>query len=146
MQRDIFMRKLKIETGILLIILLFGLHIPKFVYADVEWSLKKQFNLDVAPVDISTSLDGQWVYVLAPGEILIYSLADSRIVNRFPVEKGFDKLAFAAQDGFLILSSSTEKTLKIIQLETVNKFDFVNLSFKGYINAPVTIAVFSDYQ
>ena len=140
------MSKLKKVASIFLIVVLSSLHIAEYGYADIEWSLKKQLNLDVAPLDISASLDGQWVYILAPGEVIIYSNADSRIVGRFPVDKSFDRLAYAAQEGNLVLSSNTEKTLNIIQLETVYKFNFVNLSFKGAINAPVTIAVFSDYQ
>ncbi len=115
-------------------------------YAEVEWSLKKQLNLDAAPLDVTTSSDGQWMYFLVPGEILIYSVIEDKVANRIPVDKSFDRLAHSAADNTLIVSSSSGKMVKLIQLAMVYKFDLSGLPFKGPEKAPVTIAVFSDYQ
>jgi hypothetical protein len=115
-------------------------------YADVEWTLKKQLSLDAAPIDVASSPDGQWIYVLASGEILVYSVAEDKVVNRIPVDKSFDRIAHSAPDNTLIVTSSSGKTLKLIQLDIVHKFDLSGLPFKGPEKAPVTIAVFSDYQ
>jgi protein-disulfide isomerase len=115
-------------------------------YADVEWNIKKQLSLDVAPIDVASSSNGQWIYVLASGEILVYSVSEDKVVNRIPVDKSFDRIAHSALDNTLIVMSSSGKTLKLIQLDIVYKFDLAGLSFKGLEKAPVTIAVFSDYQ
>ncbi|HUJ17091.1 MAG TPA: hypothetical protein VL197_03775 [Nitrospirota bacterium] len=115
-------------------------------YADVEWNIKKQLSLDAAPIDVASSPDGQWIYVLASGEILVYSVPEDKIVNRIPVDKSFDRIAHSAPDNTLIVTSSSGKTLKLIQLDVVYKFDLAGLPFKGPEKAPVTIAVFSDYQ
>ncbi|HUJ17096.1 MAG TPA: hypothetical protein VL197_03805 [Nitrospirota bacterium] len=115
-------------------------------YADIEWNLKKQLSLEAAPIDVASSPDGQWIYVLASGEILVYSVPEDKIVNRIPVDKSFDRIAHSAPDNTLIITSSSGKTLKLVQLDVVYKFDLAGLPFKGPEKAPVTIAVFSDYQ
>src|SRR5512145_2126959 len=82
----------------------FCLAVPAF--ADVEWTVKKQLNLEAAPVDVATSPDGKWVFVLTQGVVLVYSGADSTVVNRIPVDKGFDRVTFSEKDSLLILTSS----------------------------------------
>ncbi len=140
---------MKLTTKVLgtyLVLTLCGLFAPYPARAGVEWTVKKQMNLEAAPLDVTTSLDGQYVFVLTTGEVLVYANLDNNVINRIPVDKTFDRLTYSAQDNTLILSSSAEKTLKFVQLETVYKFDTTGLAFKGPANAPVTIAVFSDYQ
>lgn len=114
--------------------------------ADIEWTEKKQFKLDVSPIDMVTSPDGKWVIFLSRGEVVVYSVPDDRVAGRTPVDKAFDRLTFSAADDTVILSSSTTKTLKFIQVEAVHNFSLAGLPFKGPENAPVTVVVFSDYQ
>ena len=115
-------------------------------HADIEWTEKKQFKLDVSPIDMATSPDGKWVIFLSRGEILVYSIQEDRVAGRMSVDKAFDKLTYSAADDTVILSSSTAKTLKFMQMEVVHKFSLAGLPFKGPGNAPVTVVVFSDYQ
>ncbi len=114
--------------------------------ASVEWSLKKQLNLEASALDIAAAPDGKLMYILTRGQLLVFSVANETVLNRIPVEKIFDRVAFSPSNNTVIVSSSTEKTLKMIQLELVQQFSFEGLPFKGPRNAPVTIAVFSDYQ
>ncbi len=114
--------------------------------ADVEWTLKKQLAMDSSPLDIALSTDGQWMFVLASGEVLIYSTADDKVINRIPVDESFDKLSYSAADNTLLVASRAGKTVKLVQLDTVYKFSLDGLPFIGPENAPVTITVFSDYQ
>jgi hypothetical protein len=115
-------------------------------HADIEWTEKKQFKLDVSPIDLVTSPDGKWVIFLSRGEILVYSIPEDKVAGRMPVDKAFDKLTYSAADDTVILSSSTAKTLKFIQMDIVHKFSLAGLPFKGPENASVTVVVFSDYQ
>ena len=139
---------MNIRRYISLLLFLFAclLQLANPCYADVEWNIKKQLRLDASPIDVASSPDGQWIYVLAPGEILVYSVPEDKIVNRIPVDKSFDRIAHSAPDNTLIITSSSGKTLKLVQLDVVYKFDLAGLPFKGPEKAPVTIAVFSDYQ
>lgn len=113
--------------------------------ASVEWALKRELNLEAAPLDMSTSPDGKLVYVLVSGRILIYSVVENRIIDSMLVDKSADKLISGRDNSFIVLSS-VEKKLKIYQMETREKIDTSGRPFKGPKDAPVTIAVFSDYQ
>jgi hypothetical protein len=113
---------------------------------DLDWTIKKQLDLKGPTLDVSESKDGQWLFILTPGEILVYSAPEGRVINRIPVGKAFDRLIHFASNNTLILTSRSESTLKIIQLETIYTFDVSGLPFLGPEHAPVTLAVFGDYE
>jgi len=135
--------KVMIQQTVFLIALLL---IPCVGHADVEWSVIKELDLKAQPLDVVSSPDGQQLYVLTPGEILIYSLSEEKETARLPVDKGFERLAISPRDNSLILTSSKTNMLKIIQLDFIQKIDVDGLYFRGPKDAAVTIAVFSDYQ
>lgn len=140
------MGKRPIMLGIFLSLTVSWIYVPQLFPADLEWTIKKQLHLEASPLDIATSADGRWLFVLATGEILVYSVSEDKVVNRIPVDRTFDRLVYSITSNALILSSRAEKTLKFIQLEVVHKIDISRLPFKGPEHAAVTIAIFGDYQ
>ena len=132
--------------GIFLSLTVSWICVPHLFPAEVDWTIKKQLNLEASPLDISTSVDGRWIFILVPGEVLVYSVSEDKVVNRIPVDEAFDTLTHSARSNTLVLGSGSEKTLRIIQLELIHKIDISGLPFKGPENAPVTMAVFGDYQ
>lgn len=137
---------MKKSVLIAILVWMYSLLVLQPCYAGVEWTIKKQLEIEAAPIDIALSLDGQWMFVLVSGEVLIYSTADDAIINRIPVDPSSDKLSFSAAYNTLLVASKSGKAVKLIQLEKVNEFSLSGLAFKGPENAAVTIAVFSDYQ
>ena len=129
-----------------LLVIISWVLVPQFIYAEIDTTLIKQTNLDVQPLDVVASIDGKTIYVLARGEILVYSIDEGKVSNRIPVDKDFDKLTYADRNNVLILTSSSSKTLKIIRVDFIYKIAIDGLPFKGPANAPVIIAVFDDYQ
>ena len=119
---------------------------PKVVQADLEWRIIKDLDLNTAPIDVASSADGKWLFILTPGEILLYSFPEGKITDRIPVDKDFDRIASLPRPDLLTISSSTKKALQIIVLEAVYKIEVTGLPFKGPPEAAVTIAVFDDYQ
>ena len=140
------MRKVVRRFGILLFVIISCVSAPQFIFAGIDLTLIKQTNLDVQPLDIAISPDGKRIYVLARGEILVYSIDEGKVSNRIPIDEHFDKLICDIEDNILILSSSSSKTLKIIRVDFKYKISIDGLPFKGPADAPVTIAVFDDYQ
>ncbi len=122
------------------------LNIPLFTSAEVDWDVKKELRLDAEPLDVSPSDDGQYIFILVPGEILIYSKLENKTTDRIPVNSSFDKMKYSAKDRSLILTSRSEKMLKIFQVEIRKEINISKLAVKGPEDASVTIAVFSDYQ
>ena len=114
--------------------------------AGQEWKVIKDLDLKASPLDVAPSADGQWLYILTPGEILVYSMQEGKITDQVPVGKEFDRIAALPRANGLTLSSSANKTIQIVMLEHVITIDVSGLPFKGPRNAPVVIAVFDDYQ
>jgi hypothetical protein len=141
-----YLRKKELILGILLGLMVNFIYLPQLLAANVEWTPQNPLEIGASTLDIATSLDGRWIFVLVPGEILVYSVSDKKVVNRIPVDKAFDKLTHSPRTNTLILGSGTEKTLKIIGLEVIQNIVIAGLPVKGPQGAPVTIAVFGDYQ
>ena len=114
--------------------------------ADIDWSEKTRLNLEASPLDVAASFDGKWLFVLTPGQLLIYSAPEKKIMKQIPVDGRFDRLAYSPRDNTVVLSSSSGKNLKFIELELVHEFNMAGLPFRGPENAVVAMAVFGDYQ
>jgi hypothetical protein len=119
---------------------------PQIVQAGVEWKIIKDLDLKTKPLDIAPSADGKWLFILTPGEILIFSISEGTIADRIPVDKDFDRIAPLLRPDLLTLSSSTKNALQVIRFETIYKIDLTGLPVKGVQEASVTVAVFDDYQ
>lgn len=140
------MKKVARKFGIFLFVIISWVLVPQFIYAEIDLTLIKQTNLDVQPLDTATSADGKLIFVLARGEILVYSIAEGKVANRISIDKDFDRVTYAGKNNVLILTSSSSKTLKIIQVDFIYNIALDGLPFKGPADAVVTIAVFDDYQ
>ena len=114
--------------------------------AGLDWENRQELKLDKEPLDIASSVDGKWLFVLVPGEILVYSLTGGDHIERIPVDPGTDRLSHSQKDNSIIVSSRTGKKVSIIDLQEVHDIDISGLPFKGPKDAPVVITVFTDYQ
>lgn len=117
----------------------------KPVQADVEWEQLLKLNLKAQILDVTASSDGDLIFALTPGHILVFSVADQNITNRIPVDKIYDRIAYAQNDT-LTLTSHDPASLKILQIDRIYEIDLSNRPFKGAADAKITIAVFDDYQ
>jgi hypothetical protein len=138
------MKKAPIILGVVLVIGL--LYATPVISAHVEWMISGELNIKAPPEDMCASADGKWLYILSAGEIAVYSFSENKIVNRITVDKGFDKMIYIKEKNSLVVTSRSDNTVQIIQLEEVYQFDTSGLPYQGSKGAPITIAVFSDYQ
>lgn len=114
--------------------------------AVIEWRETRTLPVDAKTLATAVSADGQWLYMLIPGEVLVYDLGENRTVTRIPVDAAFDQITYSATENSLILSGKNAKMIRVVRLEEVHAFSYDGLAFQGPEKAPVTIAVFSDYQ
>jgi hypothetical protein len=145
-RRALMMKKTVILWGLAFILMIPDIFSSQIVRADVEWTIIKDVDLKASPLDVAPSGDGKWLFILTPGEILIFSIPEGTITDHIPVAKEFDRIAPLLRPGVLTLTSSTKQTLQVIRFETICKIDLTGLPFKGPQEAPVTVAVFDDYQ
>ena len=114
--------------------------------AELEWTIKNPVPLTAAPLDNAVSADGKLLFMLSAGEIAVYSLTQSKTINTIPIDPDYDRISVSPRGNSLIVTSSAGKSMRIIDLEFVYQIDKSGLPLKAPADAPVTIAVFSDYQ
>ncbi len=119
---------------------------PQIARGEMDWRIIKQLDIKTPPPDVAPSADGRRLFILTPGEILVYAILEERITDRIPVGREFDKIAASPRADIVTLTSSVQMTLQMIVLEAVQKINVTGLPFKGSADAFVTIAVFTDYQ
>jgi hypothetical protein len=132
--------------GPLLWVMIGFVMIPEIAHSEIDWTIVKQIDLKAPPVDVAASEDGKFIFMLTRNEIVVYSSGKNMIVNRIPVDEEFDRIRYYRQNNQLVLTGSASKTLRIIRVDQIFDIDISGRPFKGPANAPVTIAVFDDYQ
>jgi len=112
----------------------------------VEWNIEKTLHLEKPPVDLAVSGDGSWIYVLTEeGDIVIYS-GDGALRDKISVGEAIDGIRVGPQEDILLLSSKKNQTVDILVLDFIQEIDVSSSPSKGPADAPVEIAVFSDFQ
>ncbi len=119
---------------------------PGDAMADIEWEVLNSLALDEAPVDLAVSPDGQRAFVLTrTGEVLIYS-GSGKLEGRMQLKDKADRIAVSPKGDLLFLTSSSGKTLQIASVQYVQDIEVGGSPFMGPPDAPVVVAVFSDFQ
>jgi len=132
------------DVCILLVVLLFSL--TTVAQGEVVKGSSRTFKLDAKPIDMATSSDGKYTFVLAQGgKILIYDSAGN-LKDTLKVSESVVSISSSPGGDVLLLADSKENTLEALSISFVVEIDTTGLPFKGPAAAPVTIAVFSDYQ
>ena len=114
--------------------------------SDIDWTPVDQIQLELPPLDVESTADGELVFVLMPGKVVVYDKTANRQLNQIPVGQGYDRMVYAPGSETLILTNSSTKELKVIHIDQVYKISLEGSPFMGPENAPVTIAVFDDYE
>lgn len=112
----------------------------------LDWEVIKTLQIKDEPIDLAFSTSRNQIYVLtAAGEILIYATNGS-LVESIAVGSGFDQLRHIQNSDILFLTSRQDKTVKIIELAYIQDIDLSGSPSMGPEDAPVNIAVFTDFQ
>jgi len=115
-------------------------------YGKADLTMIRQKQLDIQPLDVAVSEDGNMVFILSRGELILYSSENDEIISRSDLDNTYDKIAYSEKNKTLILTSHASRSLKIIRVEQVHDISLSGLPFKGPFDAPVTLAIFDDYQ
>jgi len=128
-----------------ILVLLFLLLLPtSAVLADVELQVNGKFKLDSAPVDITSSADGQRIFALLEGGKLQVFDARGRLQETLDLGLAADKIQVSPEGDRLILSKGKE--VQLVSLDYIKLIDLAGSPFKGPADAKVVVAVYSDFQ
>lgn len=115
-------------------------------FAALDWNVIQTFNLKDPPLDVAFSTSRNKVFILTgEGQIQVYE-PNGTLDETMDVGKGFDRLWHIQGSDVLLLSSHEKKTVQIIELNFVEQIDISGSPFRGPENAPVVVAVFSEFE
>jgi hypothetical protein len=132
------------DVCILFFILLFSF--CTLALAEVEKGSTRTIKLEAKPIDMTTTADGKYTFVLAEGGKVLIIDSSGTIKDTLKVSESAMSIGTSPDGSFLLLADSAAQTLEVVQISFVVDIDVSGLPFKGAASAPVVVAVFSDYQ
>ena len=134
--------KRSIHMLVILMVMLFSA--PSF--ATVEWDIRNTLKLETSPLDVATSRNGQFIYVLADQKNLHIYSSDGSLKEKIKLENSIDQIEAGPTEDLLLLSSKKDQTVQFLTLEFVKNINTSGAPFKGLPEAPVAVVVFSEFQ
>jgi DNA-binding beta-propeller fold protein YncE len=120
--------------------------IPSLADAEVEWQIKNTLKTEQPPLDVAVPPNGQWIFVLTTdGTILIYS-NKGKLEDTIKVGTHIDKIRVGPASEQIYATSRQNQTVEVIALDFIRKINVKGSPFKGPMEAPVIVSVFSDFQ
>ena len=114
--------------------------------SSVEWSVLQTLKLEVSAIDVAMSPDGRLFFVLTEeGEIVIYS-SPTTVDGKIKVGKHVDQIRVGPRGDSLVLNDRENKTVQVITLDFIKNINVSGSPSKGPEDAPVAVAVFSDFE
>ena len=114
-------------------------------FASVEWDLEHTLQMDQSPLDVAVSPDGKHIFVLTESGILVYS-QDGKLEDKIDVGYPGDQMKIGPGGKQLFITSRKNKTVQVVTIAFIVDINVSGSPYKGRQDAPVVIAVFSDYQ
>jgi hypothetical protein len=114
--------------------------------ADIDWTVRRQFQTTGQPLDIAVSNDGKLMFVLTADTVAAYADNADKPFKQIPVHGNFDRIVYLESTDSLVLSSTSTHTVQILDIDFVQNISIEGSPFMGPENAPVTLVVFDDYQ
>ena len=133
------------RSGLILIGIVF-LMTTSWVQAAVETTLQKTLKTEAVPIDVKISSDGRSTFVLTDkGKVVVYDSLGN-IKDTINVGSHVNQIEIGPSGERLFATSRKKKTVEIILLDFISAIHTEESAFKGPEDAPVTIAVFGEFQ
>jgi len=112
----------------------------------VQLQVENKWELPNKPLDIVYSLDGKRVFILTnKNQVLVYQ-ADGALLGKIAVEDGVSAIDIAPRGEKLFLINQKTNSFTDISVDFIANIDTAGSPYLGQENAPVTIAVFTDFE
>ena len=134
------------KTFCLFSIFLLLTSLPGLAGAGVDWQAKTTIKPDSAPIDVAISADGKQTFVLTVGGKLHIYDPQGKLIDTIEVDPAMNRISSDASGNRLLISSTKNGTVNELQIEYVVNLSYDGSPFIGSSDAPVVLAVFSDFQ
>jgi hypothetical protein len=120
--------------------------LPGFGQAEVDTQTRNTIRTGQPPLDVQVSADGNRTFILTKGGRLEIYDNNAKIIDTIKVDPATNTLSTDGTGGRIFLGSSKNSKVTEMLIEYVAKLSYDGSPFKGNIEAPVVLAVFSDFQ
>ncbi len=134
------------KTFCLFSIFLLLTSLPGLAGAGVDWQAKTTIKPGSAPIDVAISADGKQTFVLTEGGKLHIYDPQGKLIDTIEVDPAMNRISSDASGNRLLISSTKNGTVNELQIEYVVNLSYDGSPFIGSSDAPVVLAVFSDFQ
>ena len=112
----------------------------------VEWKAVQSWPTGNRTLDMVHSLDGKYIFILNDKQQVQVYNRQGQLQGSIPVSKGVSAIDIAPQGEMLYLIDNDNNSFTAVSISFVVNIDTADSPFKGPVNAPVTIAVFTDFE
>jgi len=114
--------------------------------AEIEWQAGPPLKTTAAPLAVATSADGSRTFVLGEGgKVQIFDQAGN-LRDAIAVDPSMDHITSDGDGNRIIVSSHKNNLAQPIDISYRFPFDYTDSPFLGKAEAPVVLALFSDFQ
>lgn len=106
----------------------------------------RQWQLPYTPADMVQSVDGKYIFVLTDNHKLLIYEPNGNLKASADLDPGVVAIDTDARGEQILLVDKDNKTFSSFSIDFVAEIDVSGSPFKGNADAPVTIAVFSDFE
>lgn len=112
----------------------------------VQWTQVSDLQLPSKPLDMAYSLDGNYAFILTGNkQILVYN-QQGKLQGQIPVDEGVSAIDISPRGEFLYLIDNKDNRLSTLSVDFIVDIDTSYSPIKGIKDAPVTVAVYSDFE
>lgn len=112
----------------------------------IEWKVLQSWPTESKTMDMVHSLDGKYVYILNDkNQVQIFN-RQGQLQGSIPVEESVSAIDIAPQGETLYLVDNLKNTFSAVSVSFVVDVNTTDSPFEGPADAPVTIAVFTDFE
>ena len=105
-----------------------------------------QWQLPYSPVDMVQSVDGKYIYILTDNHKLLIYEPNGNLKASVDVDPGVVAIDTDARGENVLLVDKDNKSFSVYSVDFVAEIDVSGAPFKGKAEAPITVAVFSDFE
>jgi DNA-binding beta-propeller fold protein YncE len=112
----------------------------------ISWHVDKSWDLPAKPLDMVYSLDGKQVFILTDQQTVLVYDNMGELTGSIPVDKGVSAIDIAPRGERLFLVNQETREFSDLTIDFITDINTAGSPFLGLASAPVTIAVFTDFQ
>lgn len=118
--------------------------------ARIDWSKTNSIQINSPIIDIASSTDGKHVFILTSGKVHIYTNT-GKLKDSFEVSPDTSRISVSGLDmanigNKIFLSSDSTGRVEEISYSHIVDINTEGSPFLGEADAPVVVALFSDFQ